>query len=166
MRNETDSIPDIFIDVLTPASRIPNYNTRFVNKLNCFWLRGSTNLGNMFCKFSAPKIWETVPLGLKCLPYHKFKKEWKSYLLINHSIKSDLNLSYMFYNWYYLRLFFLSLLPLPIIRTWRCLRRSILLLWTLYTNEVNVFWFNDYLSATLFSYLRTLVSMPYIVWNK
>ena len=25
MRNETDSIPDIFFDVLTPASRIHNY---------------------------------------------------------------------------------------------------------------------------------------------
>ena len=56
MRNEIDSIPDIFIDVLTPGSRIPNYNTRFFSKLNCFWLRGSTNLGNMSFKFSAPKI--------------------------------------------------------------------------------------------------------------
>ena len=25
MRNETDSIPDIFLDVLTPASRIHNH---------------------------------------------------------------------------------------------------------------------------------------------
>ena len=23
-------------------------------------------------------MWETVPLVLKCLPYHNFKKEWKS----------------------------------------------------------------------------------------
>ena len=98
MINETDSIPDIFLDVLTPATRLRNYNTRFVSKLNYFRLRGSTNLGNMSFKFSASKIWETVPLGLKCLPYHKFKKKWKSYLLINHSIKSDLNLAYMLYN--------------------------------------------------------------------
>ena len=75
MRNETDSIPEIFVDVLTPSSRIRNYNTRFVRKLNYFRLRGSTNLGKMSFKFSAPKIWETVPLGFKCLPYHKFKKE-------------------------------------------------------------------------------------------
>ena len=67
----------------TPASRIHNYNTRFVSNLNYFRPRVSTNLGKTSFKFSAPKIWETVPPGLKCLPYHKFKKEWKSYLLIN-----------------------------------------------------------------------------------
>ena len=83
MRNETDSIPDIFLDVLTPASRIHNHNTRFVSNLNYFRPRVSTNLGKTSFKFSAPKIWETVPPGLKCLPYHKFKKEWKSYLLTN-----------------------------------------------------------------------------------
>ena len=84
MRNElTDCIPDSFLDVLTPASRIHNYNTRFVSKLSYFKPRVSTNLGKMSFKFSAPKIWQTVRLGLKCLPYHKFKKEWKSYLLIH-----------------------------------------------------------------------------------
>ena len=43
MRNETDSIPDIFLDVLTPASRIHNHNTRFVSNLNYFRPRVSTN---------------------------------------------------------------------------------------------------------------------------
>ena len=43
MRNETDRIPDIFLDVLTPASRI--HNTRFVTNLNYFRPRVSTNLG-------------------------------------------------------------------------------------------------------------------------
>ena len=70
MRNETDSIPDIFLDVLTPASRIHNHNTRFVSNLNYFRPRVSSNLGKMSFKFSAP-------------PYHKFKKEWKSCLLTN-----------------------------------------------------------------------------------
>ena len=83
MRNETESIPDIFLDVLTPASRIHNYNTRFVSELNYFRPRVFTNLVRMSFKFSTPKILETVPLGLKCLSYHKFEKEWKSYLLIN-----------------------------------------------------------------------------------
>ena len=83
MRNETDNIPDIFLDVLTPASRIHNHNTRFVSNLNYFRPRVSTNLGKTSFKFSAPKIWETVTPGFKCLPYHKFKKEWKSYLLTN-----------------------------------------------------------------------------------
>ena len=36
MRNETDNIPDIFLDVLTPASHIHNHNTRFVSNLNYF----------------------------------------------------------------------------------------------------------------------------------
>ena len=75
MRNETDSIPDIFLDVLAPPSRIHNHNTRFVINLNDFRLRVSTNLGKTSFKFSAPKITETVKSGLKCLPYHKFKKE-------------------------------------------------------------------------------------------
>ena len=77
MRNETDSIPDIFLDVLTPASRIHNHNTRFASNLNYFMPRVSTNLNKTSFKFSVPKIWGTVPPGLKCLPYHKFKKEWK-----------------------------------------------------------------------------------------
>ena len=42
MRNETDSIPDIFLDVLTPVSRIHNHNTRFVSNLNYFRPRVST----------------------------------------------------------------------------------------------------------------------------
>ena len=78
MRNETDSIPDTFLDVLTPASRVHNHNIRFVSNLNYFRPRVSTNLGKTSFKFSAPKVWETVAPGLKCLPYHKFKKEWKS----------------------------------------------------------------------------------------
>ena len=53
-------------------------DTRFVSKLNYFRPRVSANLGKMSFKFSAPKIWETVALGLKCLPHHKFKKEYKS----------------------------------------------------------------------------------------
>ena len=44
MRNETDRIPDIFLDVLAPASRIHNHNTRFVSNLNYFRPRVSTNL--------------------------------------------------------------------------------------------------------------------------
>ena len=48
------------------------------------------------------------------------------------------NLAYMFYHWYYLRFYFLSLL-LPIIWTWRCPTRELLLLWTLYTNDLIVY---------------------------
>ena len=90
----------VFDDFLTPASRIHNHNTRFVSNLNYFRPRVSTNLGKTSFKFSAPKIWETVPPGLKCLPYHKFKKEWKSCLLTNQIWPE-----YMFYHWYYLRFY-------------------------------------------------------------
>ena len=41
MRNETDSIPDIVLDVLTRASHIHNHNTRFVSDLN--YLRPRVN---------------------------------------------------------------------------------------------------------------------------
>ena len=51
------------------------FNTRFVSNLNYFRPRVSTTLGKTSFKFSAPRIWETVPPGLKCLPYHKFEKE-------------------------------------------------------------------------------------------
>ena len=61
MRNETDSIPDIFLDVPTPALHIHNHNTRFDSNLNYFRPRVSINLGKTSFKFPAPKIWETVP---------------------------------------------------------------------------------------------------------
>ena len=67
MRNETDSIPDKFLDLLTPASRILNHNTRLVSNLNYFRPRVSTNLGRTPFKFSAPKTqgdctaWYQVP---------------------------------------------------------------------------------------------------------
>ena len=58
--------PNIFLDVLTPASGIHKYNTRFVSKLNYFRPRVSNNLAKVSFKFSA--------FGLKCLPGDKFKK--------------------------------------------------------------------------------------------
>ena len=58
MRNETVSIPGIFLDLLTTASRIHNYNTRFFSNLNYFRPSVSTNIGKskMSFKFSASKI--------------------------------------------------------------------------------------------------------------
>ena len=133
LRSWRQFIPDIFLDVLTPVSRIHNHNTRFVSNLNYFRPRVSTSLGKKSFKFSAPKIWETVPPGLKCLPYHKFKKEWKSCLLTNQIWPCLYVLSLILFE-----ILFLSLL-LPIISTCRCPTRKLLLLWTPYTNELNVF---------------------------
>ena len=58
MRNETVSIPGIFLDLLTIASRIHNYNTRFFSNVNYFRPSVSTNIGKskMSFKFSASKI--------------------------------------------------------------------------------------------------------------
>ena len=60
-------------------------------------------------------------------------------------------------HWYYLRFYFLSLL-LPIIWTWRCPARKLLLLWTKYTNKLNVFQLIIIYQLLYFpTYIRTLV---------
>ena len=78
--------------------------TIIIQELSVIWtiLRPgvSTNLGKTSFKFSAPKIWETVLPGLKCLPYHKFKNNGSP---VFQPAKSDL--AYMFYHWYYLRFY-------------------------------------------------------------
>ena len=43
------------------------------------------NLGKSSLKFSGSKIWETVLLSLKCVPYNTLKKEWKRQLLVNQT---------------------------------------------------------------------------------
>ena len=122
---------------------------RFVGNLNYFRPRVSTNLGRTSFKFSTPKIWETVPPGLKCLPYHKFKKEWKCCLLTNQIWPCLYVLSLILFE----ILFFTAanyfnvtvsnkkaLATLDTVHKWT---------WCLLVNY--------YLSATLFSYLRTLI---------
>ena len=102
--------------------------------LLCFWQTEVTLFITCHAiPHPAPKIWETVPPGLKGLPYQKFKKEWKSYLLTNQIWPCLYVVSLILSE-----ILFLSLL-LPIISTWRCPTRKLLLLWTLYTNELNVF---------------------------
>ena len=132
MRNETDTIPDIFLVVLTPASSIHDHNTRFACNLNYSRPRVSTNLGKISFKFSASKIWETEQSGLKCLPYHKFKKEWK-FCLLSNQIWSWLVCSITDIIWD----FYSSLYCCQLFLTWRCPTRKLLLLWTPYTNELN-----------------------------
>ena len=72
--NKADSIPDIISDVLTPASSIHRYNTRFTNEFNCFRMQISTNSGKMSFKYAGPKIWGSVPLEIKRLSFTSFKK--------------------------------------------------------------------------------------------
>ena len=60
-------------------------NTSLLVNWIFFRPRVSTNLCKTSFKFPGSKIWETVPLGLKCLPYYKLKKEWKYYLFIKQT---------------------------------------------------------------------------------
>lgn len=82
---KSDSIPGIFLDILTPASEKHNYNTSFASNNNFFRPRVSTNTGKSSFIFSASKIWETVPTYLKYMPYTNFKREWKHQLLLNQT---------------------------------------------------------------------------------
>ena len=121
------------------------YNTKFVSRLNNFRPRVSTNLGKMSFKLSAPKI--------KCLPYHKFKKEWKFYLLINQI---------WFQPCLYVLLLILleivfPLLLLPIIWTWPAVSNKKSLVATLDTvTELISFSLMIFYQLLMFSYLRTL----------
>ena len=85
IKNETGSIPDVFSDILTPVNNVHSYNTRFANNLNFLRPRVLTNMGKSMYRFSSSKIWESVPLRIKCLPYNTFKKEYKYYLLHNEN---------------------------------------------------------------------------------
>ena len=69
--NKADSIPDIISDILTLASRIHRYNTRFAGKFNLFRVQISTNSGKSSFNFAGSFLF--------------FKKEWKCRLLINQS---------------------------------------------------------------------------------
>ena len=96
IKNGTDSIPDVFFDVLTTACNIHNYNTRFASNFNFFRPRVSTNLGKSSFKFSASKIWETVPLSLKYL-----FSSWPS-----HSVRLALAISEWLWSLFLRRYFF------------------------------------------------------------
>ena len=85
IKTRTGSIPDVFSDILTPVNHVHSYNTRFANNLNFFRPRVSTNMGKSTYRFSSPKIWESIPLRIKSLPYNTFKNEYKCYLLYNQT---------------------------------------------------------------------------------
>ena len=104
--------------------------TIIIQDLSVIWTILGQEFGKTSFKFSAPKIWETVPSGLKCLPYHKFKKEWKCCLQTNQIWPCLYLPSLILFE-----ILFLSLL-LPIISTWQCPTRKLLLLWTPYTIEL------------------------------
>lgn len=72
--NKADSIPDIISDVLSPASSINRYNTRFTKEFSFFRMQISANSDKMSFEYAGPKIWESVPLEIRRL-FTSFKKE-------------------------------------------------------------------------------------------
>ena len=80
-KNDKSNTPAVLLNILIPASDIHSYNTRYVANQNFFKPSVSTNYGVSTFKFSATKIWESVPLEFKRFPYMLFKKKYKRFLL-------------------------------------------------------------------------------------
>ena len=80
-KNDKSNTPAVLLNILTPSSEIHPYNTRYAANQNFFKPSVRTNYGVSTFKFSAIKIWESVPSALKCSPYLLFKKQYKKFLL-------------------------------------------------------------------------------------
>lgn len=81
LKNDKINTWAVPLNILTPASEIHSYNTRYVANENFFKLPVCTNCGMSMFKFSAVKIWESVPPEVKCFLYMLFKKQYKRLLL-------------------------------------------------------------------------------------
>ena len=82
----------VVLNILIPASDIHSHNTRYAANQNFFKPSVRTNYGISTFKFSAIKIWESVPLEFKRFPYMLFKKKYKRFLLstqIDHRLTAN-----------------------------------------------------------------------------
>ena len=70
IKNDKSNTPVVLLNILTPASEIYSHDTRYVANQNFFKPSVRTNYGTSAFKFSAVKIWESVPLELKRFPCH------------------------------------------------------------------------------------------------
>ena len=61
--------------------QIHTHNTRYAANQNFFKPSVRTNYGVSTFKFSATKVWESVPPEVKRFPYLLFKKRYKNFLL-------------------------------------------------------------------------------------
>ena len=59
--NEDKNIPKIFTDVISTASTLHSYPTRFTKNQNFIWSKVRTNYGVFTFRFISSKIWETIP---------------------------------------------------------------------------------------------------------
>ena len=82
--NDKNSIPAVFSGALslTLASvEIHCHHTRYASRQNFNRINTTTRYGQSTFHFSASKIWESVSISLKILPYNSPKKHYKQYLL-------------------------------------------------------------------------------------
>ena len=81
LKNDKSNTPTVLLSILTLASKIHSYNTRYVANQNFFKPSVRTNYGRSTFKFSAIKIWESVLPEFKRFPYMLFKKRYKRFLM-------------------------------------------------------------------------------------
>ena len=81
LKNDKSNTPAVLLNIPTPTSEIHTYNTKYVTNQNFFKPSVRTNYGMSTFKFSAIKIWESVPPEFKRFPYMLFKKRYKRFLL-------------------------------------------------------------------------------------
>ena len=67
---------------LIKANKIHNYNTRFAANSNYYRKFNKLNLGLNTFTAKGSQLWSKIPLNLKSLPLHLFKKQLKQHLLI------------------------------------------------------------------------------------
>ena len=73
--------PPALYDLVLPVSEIHNYSTRYATNRNLYRPASRTNYGLARFKVTASKIWETIPIEIKCMLHHAFKNEYKRFLL-------------------------------------------------------------------------------------
>ena len=79
-QNEAN-IPEVFQNYLIKVSDIHSHNTRYASNLNFHVPCVRSNYGTHTFKFAITKTWEEIPIKIKTLSYHKFKKEYKQILV-------------------------------------------------------------------------------------
>ena len=80
LKNDKSNTPAVLLNILTPASEIHSYNTRYVANQNFFKPSVRTSYRTSTFIFSAIKIWESVPPESKRFSYMLFKKRYKRFL--------------------------------------------------------------------------------------
>ena len=73
---------------LTPLNKKHKYNTRLAQNSNFYQNFQRTKLGQSTCSAQGLRIWRQVPVLMKSLPLHMFKKNLKQYLI--NSLKEEI----------------------------------------------------------------------------